>query len=145
VIGSQAVPACQIAPTATEGESGDAGCGDLAPGGGQAKRLGLVVELAPGQARLSTGRAPHGTDAHALHARQAKHYAAVAYRIASAVVAAPAHRHQQRMRPGEIDAVDDVGHASAAGNQGRTPVDHAIPDRAGLMVTGIANVQQWTT
>src|SRR5438132_5666721 len=53
VIGSQAVPACQIAPTATEGESGDAGCGDLAPGGGQAKRLGLVVELAPGQARLS--------------------------------------------------------------------------------------------
>ena len=104
VIGGQAVLACQVAPAAAEGESGDAGRGDLAPGGGQAKGLRLVVELAPGEARLSTGRAAHGIDAHTLHAREVKHQAAVAHRIARGVMAAPAHRHQELVRPGEIDA-----------------------------------------
>jgi hypothetical protein len=39
--------------------------------------------------------------------------------------------------------MDDVGHASAAGNQGRTPVDHAIPDGASGIVAGGASAQQW--
>ena len=102
VIGGQAVLACQIAPAAAEGEPGDAGRGDLAPGGGQAEGLRLVVELAPGEARLGTGCAAHGIDAHALHARQVEHQAAVAHRIARGVMAAPAHRHQQMVRPGEM-------------------------------------------
>ena len=144
VIGSQAVLACQVAPATAKGESGDAGRGDLAPGRGQAKGLRLVVELAPGEARLSTGCAAHGIDAHTLHAREVKHHAAVAHRVARDVMAAPAHRHQELVRAGEIDALDHVGNAGTAGDEGWAPVDHAIPDGAGRVVTGIASAQQWT-
>jgi hypothetical protein len=88
--------------------------------------------------------AAHGIDAHTLHARQVKHHAAVAHRVARGVMAAPAHRHQKLVRPREIDALDHVGNASTAGNEGWASVDHTIPDGAGLVVTGIASAQQWT-
>jgi hypothetical protein len=42
----------------------------------------------------------------------------------------------------ELDGVDNVGHAAAAGNQRRTLVHEAIMDPSRLIVAGIAGLQQ---
>jgi hypothetical protein len=43
---------------------------------------------------------------------------------------------------GEAHRRDDVGDARAAGDERRMPVDHAVPDLAGLVITAVAGVQQ---
>ena len=105
-----------------------------APGGRQAERLGLAVELAPRDPTLSAHRASDGIDPDALHQGQVDHQPAVADAGASEAVGATAHGHQQVVVTGEVDGLDDVGHPSGAGDQARPPVDIAVPDLAGLFI-----------
>ncbi len=58
------------------------------------------------------------------------------------VVAAPAHRNEQVVLAGEVDRVYDVGHARRAGYERGPPVDHAVPDLAGLFVARVAGTEQ---
>jgi hypothetical protein len=60
---------------------------------------------------------------------------AVAYRITGDVVAGATHGNEQLLVARELDRVDDVGGTQAANHEAQTPVDHAVPDRAGSFVT----------
>ena len=122
----------QPAEAPAQGQARDAGIGGGAPGGGEAERLGLAVELAPRDPTLRAHRAPDRIDPDALHQGQVDHQPAVADAGASEAVGATAHGHQQVVVTGEVDGVEDVGHPDGAGDQARPPVDIGVPDLAGL-------------
>jgi hypothetical protein len=52
---------------ATQGKACEAGIGDGSPRGGEAKRLGLAVELAPLDPTLGAYRAADGIDPDTFH------------------------------------------------------------------------------
>ena len=110
----------------------------MPPGAASPKSLGLAIEIAPGRPALGADGAAHGIDPDPPHRRQVDHQPAVAGPEPGDVVAAAAHRQQQIVVGGEPDAGDDVGHAAAPGDQGRPPVDHAVPDPPRLVVGRIA-------
>src|SRR5262249_53591191 len=138
----QAVFARQPANAAPQGEAGDARVGISATGGGQAKGLCLMVEFPPLDAALGPSRTPGRVNPDALHPAQVNHQATVAHAVARDVMAAAAHRHQQLVGTGEVDRVDYIGGASAAGNECRPLVDIGIPDLAGLIVARITETEQ---
>jgi hypothetical protein len=142
VVTGQAVLARQPADAAAQGEAGDTGVGVGAAGGGQAEGLRLVVEFPPLDAALSLDSAPGGVNPDTLHPGQVNHQAAIAYAVARDVMATAAHRHQQTVDAGEVDRIDHVGDASAAGDECRPLVDIGIPDLAGLIVARIAGTKQ---
>src|SRR6478672_10976116 len=67
VVTSKAILAAQPAQAAAKCQPGDTGIGHRAPGGGEAKSLGCMIELAPQYPTLGPGRALYGVDLDALH------------------------------------------------------------------------------
>src|SRR4051812_33977041 len=102
VVTSEAEATHEVPQAAAEGEARDARRRDDAAGRGQAERLGLVVELAPGHSGLGANRAPRGIDPDSLQPGQVDHQTAVAHTMASDAVATPPDRHGQVVRPCEI-------------------------------------------
>ena len=58
----------------TQREARDARRGVRAAGGGQAKRLGLMIELAPRDPAFRTGCPAHGVNMHALSSQSRPHF-----------------------------------------------------------------------
>ena len=58
--------------------------------------------------------------------------------VAGDVVPAALDREHEPLLAREVDRVHDVGRAAALHDQRRAPVDQAVPDRARLVVAGIA-------
>src|SRR5882724_694555 len=143
VIRGQAVRPGQVAPTATKGQAGDASRGDLAPGGRQAKGLGLVVELTPGETGFGMGCAPHRINAHPLHQGQVDRQPAVADAGAGEAVGTAAYGDQQVVVTSEVHGAEDVGHPDGAADQTWPPVDIRVPDLASLVIGGIAGSDEW--
>src|SRR5262249_59102168 len=108
VITGEAVLARQPANATTQGEASDACVCIGAPRGGQAKSLRLVVECPPRDAALGTGRPPSGVNPYAAHPGQVNDEAAIAHCRTWDVVATAAHRHQQMVGAGEMNAGDDI-------------------------------------
>src|SRR5690606_16379107 len=142
VVDGEAVLAHQPADAAAGREAGDAGVAHDAAGRRQAVRLRLVVDVAPERAALHPRRARGGIDVHAAHRREVDDDAAVADGGARHVVASAAYGDLQVVVAGEAHGRDDVGSSDAAGDQARTPVDGAVPDRAGGIVVGVAGADQ---
>ena len=140
VVDRQAVLAREVPGAAAEGEARDAGGRDDAEGHGQAERVGGVVDVA----RRAAGIDPHGAarriDAHALHQREVDHQAVVAAAEARAIVAAAPDGDEQALVAAEVHRGDDVGDVHAARDQARPLVDHAVVQRTGGVVVGVA----WT-
>src|SRR5271156_3776049 len=103
-----------------------------------------MVELSPCDAGFGARGAAPRTDPVAFHSREVDHQPAVADGAAGGVVAAAPHCHQNLVRAGEVDGIDDVGHSLAAGDQCGPPVDHAVPDPASILVAGLARAEQRT-
>ena len=75
-------------------------------------------------------------DLDALHGREVDHEAAIAHRGAGDVVAAAADRHEQIVLARETHRPDDVAGLRTAHDHGGSSIDHAVPDRASLVVVG---------
>src|SRR3954467_10891697 len=60
-------------------------------------------------------------------------------------MASAAHRKQKPLLAGKIHRLNDIGDAVAADDQRRTPVDHAIPNLARLLIAGISWTEQFAT
>src|SRR5439155_25994921 len=120
-----------------QGQARDAGIRGGAPGGGEAERLGLAVELAPRDSTLSAHGAPDGIDPNTLHQGQVDHQPAVADAGAREAVGAAAYGHEQRVVTGEVDGAEGVGHPDGAADQAWPPLDIGVPNLAGL---GIARI-----
>ena len=141
VVDAEAMARAQPADPARQGEAGDAGVGDQAAGGGEAERLGVAVDVAPGGAALDPGAAPFGVDPHGAHQRQVEHQPAVAHGVARDIVAAATDGHRQAMVAGEAHGVDDVGDAAAAHDRVRAAIDHRVPHGPCRVVARIAGDQ----
>jgi hypothetical protein len=57
-------------------------------------------------------------------------------------VAPAAHRQKNPVLASEVHRGDDIGDPSAAGDERRFLVDHAVPDLAGLVVALVAGSDQ---
>ena len=141
VVASQAVAARQPADAAAQGEPGHAGVGDFAARRGQAMGLHGRVVVMPEQAGLGACDAAQRVHLDALHGREVDHHAAFAHRPAGDAVAAGANGQQQAVFGSEADGRGHLGRGAAAHDEGRPPVDGAIPDGAGFVVAGIAGTQ----
>src|SRR5919199_1044737 len=144
VVAGQAETAHEHTKAAAESESCNACGGDGPPCGCQAEGLGLLIELSPGEARLSTGSAPGRINPYPLHQSQVDHEATIAHGIAGHAVAATTDGHQQVVGPRDIDGADHIRGPGAAGDEGRLAVDHAVPDLSDGFVLVIAWAQKRT-
>src|SRR5579883_1993371 len=142
VIAGQPEAAHEVAEAASEREPGDARGGDEAAGGGEAKGLRLVIELGPGNAPLGTYGARSRINPDALHGRQVDHQAAVAHGAAGDVVAAATDGDRQLQGPREGNGLDHVSDPGAAGDEGRSLVDHAVPDLSRCIVALVSRAEE---
>ena len=138
VVDRHAVAAALVGDAAVERQPGDAGLGDDPAGGGQAKRRGHLVDVGPGRAALNVHGARGGVEAHAAHLREIDDQAVVAHGSAGHVVPTAANGERQLVLVGEAHGGRDVVGVGAARDDGRIPVDHPVPDAAGVVVVRVA-------
>ncbi len=136
VIDGQPVLAGQVPDAAAERQAADAGAGHGSRRDRQPEGVGGVVHVGPGGAALDARRAGDRVDAHALHAPEVEHEAAVYAGEAGAVVAAAANRELHAVLAGEGDRRDDVGDIGDLHDQGGSLVDHAVVQRASVVIAG---------
>ena len=134
VVAGQAEAALQPAGAAAEHEAAHAGGGDPATGGRQAVRLGGPVQIPDEGATADTCRLVGRSDGHAVHAAQVDHQAAVGGRHARDAVAAATDRDLQTVLACKAHGPCHVGLRRALGDHRGPPVDHAVEDRARLVV-----------
>jgi hypothetical protein len=103
-------------------------------GGRESVRVRLVVEVAPGRARLSAGGAAGRIYAHTFGGRQIDHEAALADCETRNAVSSSPYGHQKAVGARESHAFDNVGCTSAADNDRRLAVNHAVVDFAQFVI-----------
>ena len=133
----QAELALQPAHPAAEREAGHSRVGDDADRADEPVRLRGVVELGEQRAAAHAGGAPLGIDVGAAHPREVDHDAVVAGREAGDAVAAAPDGDDELLLTGEAEGRDDVVGARRPHDQRGPTVDHAVPDRARLVVAGV--------
>ncbi len=138
VVASQSVLADKVPDAAAQREPADPGRGNQAARGGQAVRLGLVVELPPGRAALRECPPAARVHAHRRHRRKIEHDTAVAGGEPGNAVRAAADRHRQPFTAGELDPADHVGDSRTAQNKRGMLVDRPVPDLPGVLVAGVS-------
>src|SRR5262249_17817050 len=122
-----------------------AGVGHDARRRSEPKRLRRTVEVAEDGPALDAGSRPHGIDTNASHWSQIGHETAIAYRLASDVVPAAAHRDQKIVLPRDPHRVDDVSRAGTTDDERRPLVDHAVPNLADIVVVLVIRTDKLTT
>src|SRR5512146_859193 len=133
--------AMQVAPAAAQCQSGNANGGNNALGGGQSERLSFAVKFTELQAGLRAYSAPGRVDKDAFHGGHVNHEAAVANCFAGNTMASSTNRNENLMLAGETYAGDDVGRASAAGDDRRSPINHGIGKGASLVIAWVPRAQ----
>ena len=141
VAGQPEAPA-QPAESTAQREARGARVRDDARSGRKSEGRAFVVELAEQRACLDEGPRRFGLDANALHGLQVDDEPAVAGGLAGDAVAAGTDSSQQTVLACEVDGVAHIGGASAAGDQGRLPVEHAVPDTPARIVVRATLKQQ---
>ena len=111
---------------AARDQAADAGVGDRSHCRNQVMRLGFPVDEAEQAAARDPRRLRARVDAHAGHARQIDHHAAVAGRLAGEAVAAAFDRNQHLVLAREVHRRLDVDHAGGHDDHGRMFVDGGI-------------------
>jgi len=134
VVNGQPVTAGQVADTAAECETADAGGRDDPAGRRQAVGVGRIVEVSPGCAPARTRSAAARIDSNVSHQGQVDDEAVVVATEAGRAVAATADGEIQFVLAGEIHRRHHVRDLLGADHRTRAPVEHAVVYRAGLVV-----------
>jgi hypothetical protein len=129
-------PALPGKPThaATEGQTADAGVGDIAGRGGQAERLRGSIEGAEQRAAPHPGTTPVGVDPNGGHEGEIEHQSAFRHRESERAVTAAAHPYLETLTATEAHRGGDIGRPRAASNNRRPPIDHRVPDLPRLVI-----------
>jgi hypothetical protein len=135
VVDSEPVLAHEPADATAQAEAADTGVAHDAARGGQTICLCLVVDVAPQGAALDAGRARARIDGDSAHRREIDHDSAVAHCCAGHVVPSASYGDLEVALAGETHRCRHVGGAAAAGDEVRVPVDGAVPDGAGVVVS----------
>jgi hypothetical protein len=96
----------------------------------------------PVEARLGVDGARLRIDGDTLHAAKIDDDAGLANCCAGDAVAAAIDRQRQPFAAGKVDREHDVVGIVAASDQRRAPVDHAVVDLAGVVISRIARMHQ---
>jgi hypothetical protein len=83
-------------------------------------------------------------DADAFHARQIDDQAVVVRAVPRCAVAAVADGERQSVRARKLHRHLNIGHAGAAGDESRTPIDVAVPHATSLVVGRVIARDQLT-
>ena len=140
VVAGEAVLALEPAGAAAEREARDAGARHAAADGGEAVLLGRGVDLGPGQPAAHARDPALGVDHELAQAADVDHEAVLDERQAGDGVAAAAHRDAQVARPRERERGAHLVRVRAARDVARPRLDHAVEERAGVLVLGLAGV-----
>src|SRR5215472_11994979 len=97
-----------------------------------------MVHVAPDAATLDADGARGRIDADTAHRPEVDDQTVVTHPQASRVVATAADRDREPLLATEVHRGDNVGHVSAACDQARVTVDHAVVHAAGRVVFRIA-------
>src|SRR5262245_30606009 len=117
-----------------ERQTGDPGAGDFAAGRGQANGLGGTIEVTPCSAALRSNAPALAVDFDRPHLAEIDDQAPVANAVAGDAVTAAANCDEHAGVGRNTNRVDNIVNAGAAQDGSRTAIDHAVPDRAGLIV-----------
>ena len=93
-----------------------------------------VIDVALGAAGASPHRAACWVDAHALHRGEVDDQSIVAAAKSGAIVATAANGDQQIVVAPKVNCTDDVRNVCATRNHAWALVDHAIVERASLVI-----------
>ena len=102
------------------------------------------IELCPQRAAGGSSGACVRIHTDRLHQRQVDHEAHVANGVSRYRVPSPADRHEEVSLPGEANGLDDVVRSCTAGDEGRVPIDRAVPDPSRLLISLLARPKQGT-
>ena len=138
IVDGQPVLPGQVAGAAAERQASDAGGRDDAEGNRQAEGMRRVVDVPRRAARLDANGAVRRVDPHPFHHRQVDDQPVVDAAQAGAVVAAAADGDEKTVVAAEIHRGDHVGDIDALRDEQRPLVDHAVVERASLVVVRIA-------
>ena len=103
----------------------------------QPVQLGFAVEFGPGDAALNAGDAGDRINVDTLHRGEVNHQSAINRRSPRYIVAPAANRDVHCERSCECDGVDDIGDASALGDQCWPFIDQPIVDFARTVIGDI--------
>ena len=142
VVARQPEPAREPAHPAAERQAADAGVGDIARGRGQPMLHRGAVERAEQRPALHPRASALGIDADAAHRRQVDHQAAVRDAQPEHAVPSGAHADLEVPLAAVADRLGDVVRARAAHDRPRPAVDHRVPHRPCLVVSGGAVFQE---
>ena len=138
VVDGHAELAADPAEAAAEGQAGDAGGRVDAGRQREAVRLGRGVDVGEERAGLDAGGALDGIDRDGAHLREVEQERVVGDGEAADLVAAAADRQDQAVVAGEVHRGLDVAGRGGADHQAGMAVDHRVPERAGVVVAGVA-------
>ena len=102
----------------------------------------LAVEFGPCDAALRPHCIPVWVDVDAFHRREVDHQTIVDGRASRDIVAPTADGDLEAEIAAELDGIDDIGHAAAAGDQRRALVHQAVMDPSRIVIARIAGLQQ---
>lgn len=100
-----------------------------------------MIEFSERDAGLGIGAARTRVDAHRFHRRQVDHETAIADGTAGNVMATTAHCKEQSVIARNVYSTHDIGDTGATDDDGRSEVDHRVPDVACLLVTRLTGLQ----
>src|SRR5690606_31479804 len=107
--------------------------GDKAERSGQTVDLGRLVHVAQKAAGRSACCTRYRIDLDLTHEREVEQKARTNCEAGN-VVAPTLDREWNVVVAGKVDGGDDVAHVEAANDEGRTAVDHGVPDRTGFVI-----------
>jgi hypothetical protein len=142
VVAREPVLPGQPAHPATEREPADTGVRHVARGGGQTMRPRGSVKRAEQGPALHPRALALGVDANATHRRQVDHQPVLGNREAQDRMPATPHPDLKTVLASKPDRDSHVAAARTANDHPRAPVDHGIPNRAGLVIAGVARRQK---
>jgi hypothetical protein len=144
VVAGQTMLSVQPANAAAEGQAGDAGDRGGPERCGETERLGGGIDLAQHKSWLRDGNPSLRVDLDSFEQGEVHHDPAFARGAAGDVVAAALDRQGKGVFASEEDGAPDIFSILCAGDQGRTAVDHGVEDATGVVVPGIALLQEFT-
>ncbi|HUG46218.1 MAG TPA: hypothetical protein VMK31_06885 [Sphingomicrobium sp.] len=130
--------------SATERQAAQAGCGVHPRGRRKSVGLRLAVKIAK-QGTASDNRFSFlWIDPHRLNGREVNQQAIINHGVARDAVPAAADGERQVVFAGEVQRFDDIGNVLAESYCCRSAINHAVPDLAGLVIAGVAALDQLT-
>src|SRR5436190_446280 len=142
VVASEAELALEPTAAAAEREAADAGGRDPAAGDGESVLLGGGVDRPPRRPALDAGDALVRVDVDAVHGAEVDADAGVDDGGAGDTMAAAVDGERDVLLTGDIDGSCDVVGARTAGDERGLAVDHRVEHRTGVVVRGIAGMDE---